>query len=116
VLNLIFSRKDQRITAYDGEDIVASYEARHAHFSGYNGEGQAYESLPVVAIQQSPTNRQPRTVTNTAHSTLSQAMQGAGIFTAAVVDSMNRNRPGRAGTQRWAAFGCRTRTAKRSVG
>lgn len=47
MLNLVFSRTDQRITAYDGEETVARYEARHAHFSGSNSEGQPYESLPV---------------------------------------------------------------------
>jgi lipoprotein-anchoring transpeptidase ErfK/SrfK len=47
MLTLVFSRTDQRITAYDGEEVVASYEARHAHFSGYNTEKQPYESLPV---------------------------------------------------------------------
>lgn len=47
MLTLVFSRTDQRITAYDGEEVIASYEARHAHFSGRNAEGQPYESLPI---------------------------------------------------------------------
>ena len=47
-MRVIFSRSAQTITAYDDSgEVLAQYECRHAHFSGYNDAREPYESLPT---------------------------------------------------------------------
>jgi len=44
---VVFIRKDQTIIFEHDDGTATPFEARHAHFSGRNSEGQAYESLPI---------------------------------------------------------------------
>ena len=47
MVKLIYSRSDQMIIFEHGDGTATPFECRNAHFSGYNAEGQPYESLPV---------------------------------------------------------------------
>lgn len=47
MIKLVYKRSENLMAVLDGFDVVASYECRHAYFSGRNAEGQPYESLPV---------------------------------------------------------------------
>ena len=46
-MKIVYRRSEQTIIAEHDDGTATPFECRHAHFSGYNSEGQPYESLPV---------------------------------------------------------------------